>query len=194
MSFANVIAQTDVIIGSIVSMAGLLVIYHNVRNIKGEKAKELHGRYVQVKELASDIESNYPEILIILSGITRADLSIAEVRWFISEPRAFLKLETYGKLPRRYSKIDLEKGEFSLTERVDSFKKRMLERFNIIAFSLGILSLISALWYLILLNIDSKISGYIAFGFWFIYLLSLGWAVNYMLTALNNSLKLVGKP
>ncbi|TOB48145.1 hypothetical protein CGK04_23550, partial [Vibrio parahaemolyticus] len=76
MSFANVIAQTDVIIGSIVSMAGLLVIYHNVRNIKGEKAKELHGRYVQVKELASDIESNYPEILIILSGITRADLSI----------------------------------------------------------------------------------------------------------------------
>lgn len=192
MNLSHVIAQADVIIGSLLSIAGLFVIYHQIIKHKGEKAKDLHVRYAQVKKLANDdIEANYPEILIILSAITQTNLSIAEIRWFIDEPRAFLKLYAYGKLPPRYSRIDLSTGEFALTERVNSFKKRMLERCLILAISAAILGVVIFIWYYI---VPTGTIEYIGTGFLIIYILILAWGVNYLFTALAKAKQLVGKP
>ncbi|NRQ42120.1 hypothetical protein HRH59_05990 [Rheinheimera sp. YQF-2] len=176
------------------NVAALLVTYNKIMSFKGEKAKELHGRFALVKKLACDLEENYSEILIILSGITRADLTIDEIRWFINEPRAFLKLETYGRVSGRYCKIDLDKGEFSLTERVSTFKKRLVERGKILGFSLGLLSLISTIWYLVIINVESEVMVYLAVSLWFVYFMLLMWGGNFLLTTLSRAKQLSGKP
>lgn len=190
----DVLAQIVVTVSVAMNVAALLVTYNKIMSFKGEKAKELHGRFALVKKLADDLEANYSEILIILSGLTRADLTIDEVRWFISEPRAFLKLEAYGRVSGRYCKIDLDKGQFSLTERVSTFKKRLIERGRILGFSFGLLSLISALWYLVLINVKSAVMVYLAVSLWFVYFILLLWGGNFLLTTLSKAKQLSGKP
>ncbi|EPO2920109.1 hypothetical protein DSL61_17775 [Vibrio cholerae] len=194
MSFANIMSQTLQLVGFIGSLAGLLVIYHQIMKFKGEKAKDLHGCYVKVRELSKDVESNYPEIVVLLSGITQKHLSIDEIFWFINEPRAFLKIEKYGKLPCRYSKIDLEKGEFGLSEIVNNSKKRMLEKSKIISVAFGVLFLVIIFLSIVLSFFDSEFTRYIALIICLVYFSFVGWGMSYFLSALSNAKDLAGKP
>ncbi|TOL13563.1 hypothetical protein CGI03_23035 [Vibrio parahaemolyticus] len=177
-----------------VSIVTFLVTFQKLKDIKGEKAKELHSRYAAIKVLANDIDANYPEILILLNGLTRAELTPNEVQWFINEPGAFLKLEQYGKICGRYCEINLGKGEFSLTERVSTFKKQAIEKLKILGVGLGLLAFLSAMWGLIIYNVNTASVVYIALGAWFIYFLLILWGVNLLWGTINKARKLQGKP
>ncbi|WP_157517834.1 hypothetical protein [Moritella sp. PE36] len=192
MAIADILLKAGVFIAAMMNIAALLVTYDKIKNFKGEKAKELHGRYIQVKQLSENLEANYSEILIILSGITRADLSIDEIRWFITEPRAFLKLEKYGKVSGRYCNIDLDKGEFVLKEIVSTRKKRIVERSKILGISFCLLAFISAVWLFTVKDVQSITTVYIALSFWTAYFLVLLWGANLLLTTLSNAKKMVG--
>ena len=187
-------SDAGVFIAVIVNIAALLVTYDKIKSFKGEKAKELHSRYAQIKQLAEKIESNYSEILIILSGITRADLSIEEIQWFIVQPRAFLKLEEYGSVAGRYCKIDLDKGEFVFTDRVATRKKRIFERLKILGIGLFILAVVSVVWVYIVKDADRESILYIALSFWFAYFLLVLWGTNLMLSTLSKAKNLIGLP
>ncbi|MPW27807.1 hypothetical protein F9L16_02205 [Agarivorans sp. B2Z047] len=177
-----------------VSIATFLITFQKLKDIKGEKAKELHSRYTAIKVLAKDIDANYPEILILLSGLTRTELTPSEIQWFINEPGAFLKLEQYGKICGRYCKINLEKGEFSLTERVSTFKKQAIEKLKIVGVGLGMLSFLSFIWGIIIYNVNTAPMVYIGLGAWFIYFLLVLWGVNFLWGTINKAKKLQGKP
>lgn len=182
------------LIGVMGSIVTFLITFQKLKNIKGEKAKELHSRYAAIKELTKNMDANYPEILILLSGLTRAELNTREVEWFISEPGAFLKLEQYGKICGRYCEIDLEKGEFSLTERVSTSKKRVIEKLKIIGFGAGLLASLSVMWGIIIYYVSTDPIIYIALSFWFMYFLLILWGTNLLWVTLNKSLKIQGKP
>ncbi|HGS4445627.1 TPA: hypothetical protein ACMDNL_003697, partial [Vibrio cholerae] len=182
------------LIGGMVSIVTFLITFQQLKNIKGEKAKELHSRYSAIKELAKDIHANYPEILILLSGLTRAELTMREVQWFINEPGAFLKLEQYGKICGRYCQIDLEKGEFSLTERVSTVNKRLIEKLKIIGVGLGLMAFLSAMWGVIIYNVNSATVVYIALGAWSVYLLLILWGSNLLWSTIDKAVKIQGKP
>ncbi|OOE65401.1 hypothetical protein BZG20_12825 [Salinivibrio sp. IB868] len=177
-----------------VSIVTFLVTFQKLKDIKGEKAKELHSRYAAIKALANDIDTNYPEILILLSGLTRAELTPSEVRWFIKEPGAFLKLEQYGKICGRYCEINLEKGEFSLTERVSTFNKQAIEKIKVLGVGLGLMAFLSVMWGLIIYNVNTASVVYLALGAWFIYFLLIFWGVNLLWGTINKARKLQGKP
>ena len=187
-------SDAGVFIAVMVNIAALLVAYDKIKSFKGEKAKELHSRYSQIKQLAEEIESNYSEILIILSGITRADLSIDEIQWFIVQPRAFLKLEEYGTVTRRYCKIDLDKGEFVFTDRVATRKKRIFERLKILGIGFFILVVVSVASGYIVKDTDRESIQYIALSFWFAYFLVVLWGTNLMLSTLSKAKKIIGLP
>lgn len=194
MGINNYITLIAALIGIAGSIITYLVTFQQLKKIKGERAKELHSRYVAIKDLANDIDSNYPEILILLSGLTRAELTASEISWFINEPGAFLKLEQYGKIYGRYCEIDLVKGEFSLTERVSTSSKRTIEKLKIVAIGFGLLALLSVMWGVILYNVNTTPIVYIALGAWFIYFLIILWGTNLLWETINKARKLQGKP
>ncbi|WP_182035183.1 hypothetical protein [Vibrio diabolicus] len=194
MAFNELIGQLGAVIAVVVNLAVLSVSYNKINSFRGEQAKELHSRFTVVKELSKDIDANYAELLIILSGLTRASLSKDEIHWFITEPRAFLKLEAYGKLCGRYCQIDLEKREFSLTEKVNTVKKRVIERIKIVTFCVLIMSTITTIWYFVVSGFESVKAVYLALGFWCAYLLLILWGAQMLLSALSKAKELSGKP
>lgn len=194
MDFNSYITPIAGLVGVMVSIVTFLVTFQKLKDIKGERAKELHSRYAAIKVLASDIDANYPEILILLSGLTRAELTPNEVKWFINEPGAFLKLELYGKICGRYCEINLEKGEFSLTSRVSTFKKQAIEKLKIVAVGLGLLAFLSVIWGLIIYYVNTASVVYTALGAWFIYFLLILWGINLLWGTINKAQKLQGKP
>ncbi len=194
MAFDELIGQLGTLVAVVVNLALLSVSYNKINSFRGEQAKELHSRFTLVKELSEDIDANYAELLIILSGLTRASLSKDEIHWFITEPRAFLKLEAYGKLCGRYCQIDLEKREFSLTDKVDTARKRIAERIKIVTFSILIMSTITAICYFIVSGFESVKAVYLALGFWCAYLLLIFWGAQMFLSALSKAKELSGKP
>lgn len=194
MAFDELFGQLGTVVAVVVNLAILSVSYHKINSFRREQAKELHSRFTVVKELSKDIDANYAELLIILSGLTRARLSKDEIHWFITEPRAFLKLEAYGKLCARYCQIDLEKREFSLTEKVDTVRKRNIERTKIVTFCILSMSTITAIWYFFVSGFESVKSVYLALGFWCAYLLLILWVTQMFLSALSKAKELSGKP
>lgn len=194
MDINSYIAPIAGLVGVMVSIVTFLVTFQKLKDIKGGKAKALHSQYAAIKILANDIEANYPEILILLSGVTRAELTPREVQWFINEPGAFLKLEQYGKICGRYCEIDLEKGEFSLTERISTSKKQAIEKLKIIGLSLSLLLFLSSIWGLIIYNVNTASVVYIALGAWSLYFLLILWGVNLLWATINKARKLQGKP
>lgn len=182
------------LVGVMVSIVTFLFTFQKLKDIKGEKAKELHSRYAAIKVLARDMDANYPEILILISGLTRAELTPSEVQWFIDEPGAFLKLEQYGKICGRYCEINLEKGEFSLTDRVSTLKKQVIEKIKIVSVGFGSMAFLSAIWGIIVYKVNTASVVYIALGAWFIYFLLILWGVNLLWGTINKAHKLQGKP
>lgn len=182
------------LIGVMCSIVTFLITYQKLIKIKEEKVKDLHLRYIAIKELANNIDDNYPEILILLSSITSLNLSKKEVEWFITEPGAFLKLDKYGKLSGRYCKIDLEKGEFSITERISTTKKRVVEKIKIIIFGSVLMSLITTMWGTIIIFAKNTVTAYTGLLFCFIYFLLILWGSNLLWSNINKSLRLQGKP
>ncbi|TOI73733.1 hypothetical protein CGI54_24510, partial [Vibrio parahaemolyticus] len=81
MDINSYITPVAGLVGVMVSIVTFLVTFQKLKDIKGEKSKELHSRYTAIKVLANDIDTNYPEILILLSGLTRAELTPREVQW-----------------------------------------------------------------------------------------------------------------
>ncbi|MDD9158448.1 hypothetical protein PVK64_19995 [Aliivibrio sp. S4TY2] len=194
MELTNWITLLGSFVGLMISIITFCVTYRQLANFKGEKAKELHGRYKIIKDLAVDLEKNYAEILIILSGLTNANLTIDEIHWFLTEPRAFLKLNTYGNVCGRYCLIDLKNGQFTLNDRVLTRKLRIIERCKVISLSFGLLAFLTSVWLTIILTVDSITTINIAVACWVIYFILILWGTNLVLTTLSKAVKLQGKP
>lgn len=188
------LAQLGMVVGMVVNLTIIIAAYLKLSSYRGEKAKELHDKFILVKNLAIDIDKNYCEILIILSGLTKANLSKKEVCWFIEEPRAFLKLEQYGRVSGRYCKIDLKKGEFALGDKVDNFNKRVLESLRVVLFGFLIMTIVTLAWFYFIADNSSPIAIYISFFSICAYFLLIIWGVTLLLTSISNAKKLAGKP
>ncbi|TNZ55831.1 hypothetical protein CGK45_22475 [Vibrio parahaemolyticus] len=187
------LSQVALIVGVFVNLIGSTLVVHKIKNLRGEKASGLHERYTKIKELSLDMDSNYPEILVILSGITSRTLSKDEVIWFLHQPGAFLKLKRYGYVAGRYCEIDLDKSEFALTERVSTTKKQLIEISKILGVSFLLLIIISGVWYLTVNNVGTESSVYIASGFWLLYFLCITWGVGFVFTTLSRAKGLVSE-
>lgn len=114
-----------------------------------------------------------------------------EVLWFMSEPGAFLNLERYGAVAGRYCKLDLQKGGFTLTERVSTVKKETIEFLKVVIFSLALLCIITGIWYLIISNAQTERTVYLITGIWVMYFLGLCWGVSLLLSTLSRAKSLV---
>lgn len=194
MDISNYINPIAGSVGILVSVMTILLTYQNLKAFKGDKAKELHSCYAAIKALSVDMTTNYPEILILLNRITNAELNIKEVEWFVNEPGAFLKLEQYGRIYGRYCEINIEKGEFALTERVSTFKKRSIERFKIVSFGLAMFIFLSVVWAIIIYFARSEGVLYLALSFCFLYFLVIFWGINLLWGTISKSVDLEGKP
>ncbi|MGM7448497.1 UNVERIFIED_ORG: hypothetical protein DFO82_2662 [Idiomarina abyssalis] len=194
MDFNSYINAIWGLIGAMSSTVVCLVTFQKLKRFKEEKVKELHSKYSAIKRLANDMDHNYSEILLILSGLTTKVLTKSEIQWFINEPGAFSKLEQYEKAGGRYCEINIKESEFSLTERVSTLKKRAIERFKIIGVGVGLLAVFSGMWGLIIYNVNTAHLFYLGLAAWFIYFLLILWGVNLFLGDINRALRLQGKP
>jgi hypothetical protein len=194
MQINELMTHTGAIVGIMVSVITFIVTYQKIANFKGEKAKELHAIYALIKKLSAELENNFSEIVVVLSGITSAKISAEEVRWFINEPRAFLMLSDYGKICGRYCAIDLDKGEFVLTSRVSTFTLRVIERAKIITVGLGFMAFYSLIFWLTLSDVDNLKIVYISIAGWFIYLFLVLFGISLMFIKLKMAVSIQGKP
>ena len=194
MDISNYITPLAGLVGIMVSITTLLITFQKLKSIRGEQAKELHSKYSASKGLASDLDNNYPEILILLNGITRAELTKGEIEWFLNEPGAFLKLEHYGRINGRYCTVDLDLNEFSLTEIVSTRKKRMIEKLRIVSVGFGLLAFLSLVWGVIIYQVNDAATVYLALTFWLIYFVVILWGTNMLWGTINKAVNLQGKP
>ena len=194
MQINELMTHTGAIVGIMVSVITFIVTYQKIANFKGEKAKELHAIYALIKKLSVELENNFSEIVVVLSGITSAKISAEEVRWFINEPRAFLMLSDYGKICGRYCAIDLDKGEFVLTSRVSTLTLRVIERAKIITVGLGFMAFYSLILWFALSDLNDLRIVYISIAGWFVYFLLVLYGENLMLSTLSKAVNIQGKP
>lgn len=194
MDISGYISPIGGLVGLMISIVTFLLSYQKFKNIKGEKAKELHTSYSEIKRLSVDMTANYPEILILMSGLTQAELTSKEVEWFINEPGAFLKLEQYGKICGRYCQVNLDKREFAITERISTSKKRVIEKLKIAGVGFGLLAFLSLVWCIIIFAVKTAFVIYSALAVWFIYSLLVLWGINFLWKVIDKAVKLQGKP
>ncbi|PSU69823.1 hypothetical protein C9J22_13170 [Photobacterium phosphoreum] len=125
---------TDIvsILGLIVTFLTIIITFRQFKKHRYEKAKDLYDIYSKIKPLSKNVSDNYSEILIILSSFVSRPLSIAEVEWFIKEPRAFLQLELFGVIPEKYIMIDLNNKRFELTPIISTVRNQILDSLKVI--------------------------------------------------------------
>lgn len=189
----TILQQLFALITAIIS---IIALYISLNNYRTKKAANLHEKYTLIKSLINEPEVNLPEILVILRGITNVDLTIEEIEWFINEPGAFVKLEEYSKLSFRYSKINLEKREFDVTELISTPLKYLFEHIKVTFFYFVFVLISSAsTWLGVYRSLGHTVAGlYFTFAVGLMFFLAASSYLVYSFSMLNKAVAIKGKP
>lgn len=183
---------TDIasILGLMATFLTIIITYRQIKKYKYEKGKDLYDIYSKIKPLSKNVSDNYSEILIILSSFVSRPLSIAEVEWFIKEPRAFLQLELFGVIPERYITIDLNNKRFELTPIISTARNQILDSLKVIV-GFGVLYFFSLLFIAIIFNfLIPDLNEMIRFLFFALILMSYFFILNSYSNDVSNAKKL----
>lgn len=194
--FENITTIAKYIATLIGSLAAPIYIYIKINQFRSEKATELHDKYKILKSLISEPETNMPEILIVLKGISKVELTREEIIWFINEPGAFMKLKEYGNLKWRYSNINFEKGEFDVSKRIATGPRIAIETTKIVVscYSYIVFFTIGFKWIITASYGESAIATYvITFAFLLNFTMIL-YGSAYIFRLMNKAINLKGKP
>lgn len=188
--------ETMKFIGTVFSiplaLLSLMPIYLKYNEYRIKRKRDLSDKYLQIKGLLSGLEVNYAYICVILSEITRARIPKEEIAWFINEPHAFSKIELYGQV-KRFSKIEILKGEFALSNKYSTRKKRAIEIVKTVAVCFFYTIFSGAVLYLLLGRLSS-FGLILATISWFFICCFMVWIIASFLSALDTAKKLCGKP
>lgn len=188
--------ETIKLVGALLSvpltLLSVMPIYLKYHEFRINRKRDFSEKYEKVKGLLPDLEANYAYICVILSEITRARIPKEEVAWFINEPHAFSKLELYGQV-KRFSKVEILKGEFALSDKYSTRKKRSFQIMKIVTICFLYTVFSGAVLYLMLGRV-SPLGLILATIFWFLICCLMVWLIASFLSSLDTAKKLCGKP
>ncbi|EGR0795315.1 hypothetical protein ACLB4W_003371 [Vibrio cholerae] len=141
-----------------IPVLGAIRFFRDLDEYKVKKNKDRYEIYKRLKELVDDsLTKNYPEILVLISCMTSRKLSPSEIEWFVKQPGAFHYIGDYGVGGCKYLRLDIDNNKFLFTDKVDSLKKRIAERFKVFGFVFFLLCILLLLLS-VLLTISSDSS------------------------------------
>lgn len=127
--------ELDVVLKLITGVGAIFGIALTLSHLFAQKSTGKLKKYEMFKELRTYLDDspdkNFPAICAAVSCLSKRELTLEEVTWFISTPRAFGYLKAYSD-QARYIEISEQMDSFRYSEKYSSRTARNLEHLGLI--------------------------------------------------------------
>ncbi|GGQ33766.1 hypothetical protein [Shewanella litoralis] len=122
-----------IFISMIVTVAGLAKTIHYFRTSKFAKEVKKYEIFKEVKILIEEDEvSNLPIISMAIQCLSKRDMTLEEIKWFIYTTNSSKHLRTYSE-QKQFITIATDNKSFVFKEKYSSLKSRILELCKLLA-------------------------------------------------------------